>query len=333
MRLLAKTSALLVSLAAATPAFAGIIYLPNTYGVGGHAAAGDVGAFARWGYNDPNCGLGGSACGTDNRSGTATSSGTADTIGRATTFNANAQSVISGGAIPSATAEADLSKGTVKAFGAAPSGGGYSQSDASAFIYDVLTFSIAGAAADTVTRINFTAVFDGLVGDTGTRDRFNNIPFGFVDGTVIVGENFFSNPFAAHGEVLASAANGFTPTTNLYTRNREGYGSWNASSNVNRMQFDGYVDLVGSQASQFFGIGLNLSCQSGALCDFSHTGAFSFSNLPSNVSFTSASGIFLSALNNPGGVPEPATWGLMIAGFGLTGAAMRRRVGTKVRFA
>jgi hypothetical protein len=27
----------------------------------------------------------------------------------------------------------------------------------------------------------------------------------------------------------------------------------------------------------------------------------------------------------PGGVPEPASWALMIAGFGLTGAAMRRR--------
>lgn len=26
-----------------------------------------------------------------------------------------------------------------------------------------------------------------------------------------------------------------------------------------------------------------------------------------------------------GGVPEPATWGLMIAGFGLTGGALRRR--------
>lgn len=27
----------------------------------------------------------------------------------------------------------------------------------------------------------------------------------------------------------------------------------------------------------------------------------------------------------PGGVPEPASWALMMAGFGLTGAAMRRR--------
>ncbi len=36
-----------------------------------------------------------------------------------------------------------------------------------------------------------------------------------------------------------------------------------------------------------------------------------------------------------GGVPEPATWGLMILGFGAVGGAMRRRqsVSTKVRFA
>ena len=34
-------------------------------------------------------------------------------------------------------------------------------------------------------------------------------------------------------------------------------------------------------------------------------------------------------------VPEPATWAMMIVGFGLTGAAMRRKtkVGTRVRFA
>ena len=29
----------------------------------------------------------------------------------------------------------------------------------------------------------------------------------------------------------------------------------------------------------------------------------------------------------PGGVPEPASWALMIAGFGLAGAALRRRRG------
>lgn len=33
------------------------------------------------------------------------------------------------------------------------------------------------------------------------------------------------------------------------------------------------------------------------------------------------------------GVPEPASWAMMIAGFGLTGAALRHRRSPRVRFA
>ncbi len=36
---------------------------------------------------------------------------------------------------------------------------------------------------------------------------------------------------------------------------------------------------------------------------------------------------------NAGAVPEPASWALMIAGFGLTGAAMRRRAKVRVTYA
>jgi hypothetical protein len=36
-------------------------------------------------------------------------------------------------------------------------------------------------------------------------------------------------------------------------------------------------------------------------------------------------GVFFDALSVSGGVPEPATWSLMIGGFGLAGAALRRR--------
>ncbi len=34
-------------------------------------------------------------------------------------------------------------------------------------------------------------------------------------------------------------------------------------------------------------------------------------------------------ITQPGGVPEPATWGLMILGFGLAGATLRRRTAVK----
>ena len=34
----------------------------------------------------------------------------------------------------------------------------------------------------------------------------------------------------------------------------------------------------------------------------------------------------------PGAVPEPASWAMMIAGFGLTGGAMRRRPRASLRF-
>jgi hypothetical protein len=46
---------------------------------------------------------------------------------------------------------------------------------------------------------------------------------------------------------------------------------------------------------------------------------------------TSSSVQFSSRLGQVGAVPEPGTWALMLAGFGLVGGAMRRRV-TKVTY-
>lgn len=55
--------------------------------------------------------------------------------------------------------------------------------------------------------------------------------------------------------------------------------------------------------------------------DLSHTGVFSI-DLPTGVTFSSASGVFLTDTT---GIPEPASWALMILGFGGVGAAVRRR--------
>ncbi len=326
MHVQTKTIAIMLALAlgGSSPALAGAILVPGTYAVGGHArASGDTGNGAGggwWSYNDPNCGTGGSNCLSGGNPALYTSSGTTDTTGRLTAFEAQADAV--GGV--AATSAADLSKGTVRAAGAPPTTGYYTLTTADAQWYDILTFNIAGAAEDTITTIGFTVNFDGRVLDSGTRDRFNNVPNVFVQGRVVIGENGFSNPFSATGEVIANASNGFTPTTNLYTQNRVGYGSWDAASTVDHMVFNGHFDVIGSTAEQFISLFLGINCDNGAICDYGHTGTFSFNNLPTNVTFSSASGTFLSSVGS-GAVPEPASWTMLIAGFGLTGGVLRRR--------
>jgi hypothetical protein len=58
--------------------------------------------------------------------------------------------------------------------------------------------------------------------------------------------------------------------------------------------------------------------------DFSNTATFGIAPQATGVSFTSASGALLGSAQTAA-VPEPTTWALMIAGFGLIGSALRRR--------
>jgi PEP-CTERM motif len=109
-----------------------------------------------------------------------------------------------------------------------------------------------------------------------------------------------------------------------------------------------YLDGAGSIAQLAFPLGFDPSAYNsyrlsvaGGLQSFSINGNAIYSNQaivggldsPSSILFGDGTGFANASANirsvvftSPGGVPEPASWALMFAGFGFVGGAMRRRV-------
>jgi PEP-CTERM motif len=78
-----------------------------------------------------------------------------------------------------------------------------------------------------------------------------------------------------------------------------------------------------------FALTLELSCNAtNIVCDFGQTSAFNLGALPPGVSWTSGSGVLFTGGN--GAVPEPATWAMMILGFGMVGSRLRRRFANRM---
>jgi PEP-CTERM motif len=142
----------------------------------------------------------------------------------------------------------------------------------------------------------------------------NSFGFGGANGTVNFEQLAANRRYGQESEILNTR------------NNQTGWVSysWDVIS-PGLTQFTGVYALSG--ISQVLGISNNLSAyaSTGASFAYGNTSALSFV-LPSNVTFTSASGVFLSALNPvSNAVPEPATWAMMLLGFGLVGGTMRRR--------
>ena len=245
------------------------------------------------------------------------------------TSSSNAASIITndGGGMTlgngNAIAYADLSNGKI---GAAANGTyGFSALGAAAF-KDTLTFNTAGATPATVTNIGVTFTIDGVL--SGAQNAY-----GVAGVQSVLG-------FGSASANLFYQQNQLDPVVSSLSQSGWISGSWAAGSGPGLSTFTGVYALSG--ASQVLDISsfLSASAGSGAISDYSNTAILRL-NLPTNVSFTSASGTFLTALSNPsptpnptpGGVPEPATWAMMLAGFGAIGATMRRRQRDRVSFA
>jgi hypothetical protein len=193
------------------------------------------------------------------------------------------------------------------------------------FAVALLASSVLAAmpAQAQVTYYTDQAAFLAALGGSAVTEDFN-------DATLVPGLTYVSTVGSIGGGVFNDQlAEGAQTTTFSFG------GSVNA--------FGGFFDLTpGGQ-----GVGIAITTAPGATLatqiDRNYAGGFF--GFISHDSFSSvlltagnqANGVETYNLNDltfgtAAGVPEPAAWGMMIGGFGLAGAAMRRRV-TKVAFA
>jgi len=250
-----------------------------------------------------------------------------------------------------AAASADLGRGLLKAttesYG--PNNFGSPLGFASARLDDTIFFTNNSGATQT---ISFTYRFDGKLIDPAGGNPGGSVSLGFSCGG---NSGACYNAANNTGDAITFAdANG--NALSLYGGLRHPEDSWSYYFGTSGACFgenlycgdyskslweyglnapntggvvDGYIRAylnipTGMTSLGFMGT-LNLDCRGASSCDFGHTGAFGFGTLPDGLTFSSASGVFLTDRGMPGGVPEPASWALMLGGFGLAGAAVRRR--------
>lgn len=87
-----------------------------------------------------------------------------------------------------------------------------------------------------------------------------------------------------------------------------------------------YFDTFRAEANTLYEIGMGISLTgTNIIKDFSNTSFVNF-DIPDGVILNSSSGVLLSQpIQAAGSVPEPASWAMLIAGFGVIGGLARRR--------
>ena len=289
------------------------------------AAAGNVYSNGRG-----NCRYGvngqGGVCATG---GGGSSSATITPLGGDTSARSVTSTVSGSGAGASAFSRvtADLATASIHLYGSdsGQTGNGSSQStpygytNESASLFDTLHFTAQGAGADTMTTITGIFTLEGTMRAVGGNVDTPNSAYGELYGAL----NFGGTP--SRFDLKNNVDTGFVTTADL-----DNYPSgitpstWttNADHTVNVSTFN--YSFMGASSDVAFNLNANLNCGNGFICDFGNTAKFALS-LPTGTRFTSDSGVFLSGAGTGGGVPEPASWGLMLIGFAGLGAVMRRR--------
>jgi hypothetical protein len=295
---------------AALPAHAGPIYdfgLNTSISPGGPGAVGTANATY---INNNNGGAGYLGSGTPGVTSTLTSPGSnltaspSPTPGGLTSVALNLSSY--GSAMD---VSASMATGTTHMYGYSigdnvPGPSGVDTNDASTIQFnDYLTFSVAGDGSDTIT---FNFALDGTIGNS-TGPMFGN------SWTMAVEENLGA------GSLNWNSGASLSPDT----ANTAG---WNAFSFANNTQtgfnFTGTLTVTNGEVVPIQFI-QQIACNNGTICDYSNTAQMSLI-LPSDVTYTSASGVFLTQqAESP--VPEPSSLVLMGLAIAAIGCAQFRR--------
>lgn len=244
-----------------------------------------------------------------------TATGTTDTTGTATAAH-DESSVVAAVDHAFATATANLATGKV---GVTASAANFAGANSSASLSDTLHFTVAGATASTVTYIPVSFSFAGtLTQGADPTHSSAELTWGFYFG------NASTYEFGDYGAGYFAPPNypvfAFPEATPNRTAGWQSYSF--ASYTPTDTRFSGLYAITGATADIPINFSLALIASNVAL-DYLDSGNVTVGHV-AGVSYTSDSGVFQTA-GTVGGVPEPASWALLIAGFSAVGAMARRR--------